>query len=230
MISGSQEAPAGLVMPQAALETPNRVIYTPLPGIHGDGIDSFTFTLSDCVDKGAKTTAALSVAEPAAGSTSDTAFDTTSVHVDPSANATVTVDFTNGFDYDSVDTRWPFGTTDNLIWTVNAIDSTVNGATDGVPLVVGASGALNGTTSIDVTVFGDAELGGKISIWMTTAASPVTVRYILEVIIDVGATACPDGTAYIVDGCVQCAVNEYRWEATGTPSRPTAQPPNRPTA
>ena len=46
MISGSQETPTGLVLPQASKSHPNRVLYEPLPGIHGSAIDSFTYVLS----------------------------------------------------------------------------------------------------------------------------------------------------------------------------------------
>ena len=197
MISGSQETPTGLVLPQAALAEPNRVLYTPNPGIHGEEIDSFTFTLSDCVTSGEPTAVTLSVATPTEGSTADVAFHTTTVDVGPKTNATVSVDFTDGWGYSSVNTQWPFGT-DDLIWTINAVDSTVSGvAADGKKLVAGTSGTLGGgAMSMDITVVGDAQLDGKISIWVTTANSAVVVRYVVEsnVLTTSQVEPCPAGT------------------------------------
>ena len=49
MISGSQETPTGLVLPQASLSDPNRVKYVPLTGIHGDDhAQRFVDTFEKC--------------------------------------------------------------------------------------------------------------------------------------------------------------------------------------
>ena len=119
------------------------------------------------------------------------------VSVAPGSSADVTIDFTDGWGYGSTSDRWPFAAEDNLTWAVNAIDSAVSGVTaDGTSLVAGASDTLHGgVKSLGVTVVADdATSGGKISMWVTTASSSVTVRYEVEVIVEVEVEPCPAGS------------------------------------
>ena len=192
MISGSQETPTGLVLPQASKSHPNRVLYKPLPGIHGSAIDSFMYVLSDCVTSGDAATATMSVEVPVAGSTADIAFQTTEVSMQPGRNITTTVDFAEGWDRTSIHTQWPFSD-DQLIWSVNAIDPTVRAIigsqTHGAgltELTAGFNGTLApGNTSISIVVVGDTTASSsRISLWVTTASSTITVRYIVEATVE----------------------------------------------
>jgi len=205
MISGSQEPPVGLVLPQASLAEANRVVYKPLPGIHGNNIDSFAFTLSDCVDSGEATTALLSVAAPAADSIIP--FHTTVVNVNPDSNETATLDFTAGWNYGSSSSQWPFSEHDKLNWTIAAMDTSISVAVfdQETGLVirqaeVGSSGALEiGVLSLDLIIQisgGTDAIDSQISIWLTSPRSSLTVRYMLSVEVIFSIDDCRPGTYY----------------------------------
>ena len=62
------------------------------------------------------------------------------------------------------------------------------------PGEVGAPHCPDGAILMDFAAVTRQQLGGKISIWVTTATSPLTVRYAVKVSVEFEVEPCSQGT------------------------------------